>query len=157
MGMWDETCGVTNLPIFPNDACVVVVLDAAVRELSGPLSEFEVPKHLKAVHRGTYDSYGWIDEVENNDEADSCLVLLFHRYAWDAIVAASKKLPKADSRDASEFAAILEFASTTRRDVRVGASYRGTQDSDSSDAYELLLELMKDGMNQYRESVQERG
>ena len=39
----------------------------------------------------------------------------------------------------------------------VGDRYRGTQDFRSSGAYELLLELMTDGMVRYRESVEERG
>jgi hypothetical protein len=111
---------------------------------------------IKAVHRGTYDAYGWIDEVENNGEGDDHVILMFHRDAWDRIVKLAGDIPAGESRDAAEFKAILEFAATTRRDVMVGIRYRSMQDSHSSAAYELLLQLMTDGMDRYRESIADR-
>src|SRR4051794_41969160 len=89
MGMWDETCAITHFPIFPNDPCVVVVFDA--KAVGGERASLgaDALQHVRAIHRGAYNAYGWIDDVsEEGVDGDRDVLVFVHRDAWDEVVAA---------------------------------------------------------------------
>jgi hypothetical protein len=70
MGCWEETCGLTNTPIFHESPVVMVRFRQSVlapewkthrREPFGGYFDWQ---HIISIHEGTYDHYGWIKEIE---------------------------------------------------------------------------------------------
>lgn len=104
MGYWQETCALTNLPIYEDDPCVVVVMDEVFTtqlennpELGRFNSDFAF-KHLESVNRGTYNDYGWIKELKdkklpdkngiNRPYSQRRVTIFFHARVWDEAVKA---------------------------------------------------------------------
>lgn len=104
MGCWEETCGITNTPIFEGQKVVMVVLDDELGEDQIDLgrfgSWFEM-EHITHIVKGKYDHYGWVQDYreakrgEKISESEKGSVYetaewmrkaMFHRAAWDAIV-----------------------------------------------------------------------
>jgi hypothetical protein len=150
MGCWDETCGLTNTPIFYGDPVVMVVLEPTVE--SRRLDEgWSFADQVVAIHKGDYDSYGRVRgvEVASRDFA----VIFFHRDIWDACVkreqghdagpanAWRKMQGKPEIPDLGEFVALLNVANSARRDVLSGLAFRGRQESSGYDPYFFVLKM----------------
>src|SRR4051794_13905653 len=151
MGMWDETCAITNFPIFPNDPCVVVVFEPGAVDGESRSFGFDASRHVRAVCKGTYNAYGWIDEApEDAFDQDADVLVFVHRDVWEEVVAhwgghvrpRGDDLPKpagpVTAEDLREVQVVLDFAGTTRRDPLVGCLFRGVQDHRTLEAYELI-------------------
>jgi hypothetical protein len=170
MGVWDETCGITRFPIFTGDECVLVVVDR--KAVEGGNTELGAGDlvHVRAVHRGTYSGYGWVDEVEEDAARhDIDVMLFFHRSAWDRVVGDGPAWSKAaagagaapagttiGADDATALLWVMKFADRTRRDLYSATLFRGAQDYRSLGAYEVLDELTRERMARHREHYEER-
>lgn len=103
MGCWEETCGITNTPIFEGDEVVLVVLSNEIgdEKISLGLGSWDDLRHVTAVAKGPYDHYGWVKGFreakrgEALEETDGGTVYetsewmrkaMFHRQAWDAVL-----------------------------------------------------------------------
>lgn len=120
MGCWDETCILTNLPIYSDQPCVVVLLDRFLsdnyrrkRGFQHFMRDNEL-SHITQIHHGTYNSYGWINEVEDKKEphpqeegngkivyvdrplSHRFVTIFFHKEAWDKAVKAGMEESKED-------------------------------------------------------------
>jgi hypothetical protein len=165
MGMWDESCGITHLPILAGDACVIVVLG---REALEPREETLGADDLalvKGVYRGTYNGYGWVDGRKADDPGDRAATLAFHGEVWDGIIGGfpgwSAKLgrratpPAGIAPESADFWRITLFADLTRRDLLGGRFFRGVQDSRTLDAYALADQLTQARTQAHRRHYEE--
>ena len=152
MGMWDETCGITHLPIFGSDKCVVVVGDRTPFRQPGVVFNWVDLSMISRIEKGSYDRYGWLDDVEGAYD-DSSFHLFFHREVWDHIVERgdaaflepSRRFLKdpagVDPAALLELRKVLRIADLTRRDVLVCERFHGVQDLDSMSSYALVHQL----------------
>jgi hypothetical protein len=87
MGCWDETCGITRQPIHADQPCVMVVLHSSLSELLTSHPDFFI-RRTKAIYKGTYNDYGWIEEKteEDSEEYGQDQAIFFHKDAWDRVV-----------------------------------------------------------------------
>jgi hypothetical protein len=95
MGCWNETCGITRLPILAGDPVVMVVL--AKGTVGADLFTGIFPNHIEQIHCGMYSDYGWIADLPGADlrnpgnhyQGDTPYerAIFFARPVWDAIVA----------------------------------------------------------------------
>lgn len=104
MGCWNETCFVTRTPIFQGDkvAMVVLALDFPASALID-FSMFRFQKAIETIEFGTYNDYGWIEEVDGATSKDMHLrmkarkpepyerALFVHQKVWDRILAIPDK------------------------------------------------------------------
>lgn len=97
MGCWQETCALTNTPIYEGERCVMLVLDEKEFNLymkHFPLSPIGMRgtdnqwRMFKAVHKGTYNDYGWLNEVERPEDRAPCM--FFHEAVWDWALTTAK-------------------------------------------------------------------
>lgn len=72
MGCWEETCALTNTPIYAGERCVMLELDKEQLDRYmklNPLTPIGIQgsdsqwRMFKAIHRGTYNDYGWLEEL----------------------------------------------------------------------------------------------
>ncbi len=111
MGCWNETCALTQVPIHGDWPVVMVRMSYAALEYRnqvwGTLPGFRNQPgfrnhdwgHILGIYRGTYNSYGGIDEREDPDLLlypvgldrlcidlrDSEFSLFFHQEVWDEV------------------------------------------------------------------------
>jgi len=170
MGVWDETCGLTNTPIYAGDPAVLVVLNIIV-ESKGLDQTWLFISQVQAIHRGAYNGYGGVDAVI--PETGVVAGILFHRDAWEAAVqfhgpldsliplrrikwgeprAMPAILPPLPMID--EFTAVLNVANSARRDVLSGLKFRGRQDCQGLKPYEFVAELAREAIE--RQSLHRR-
>lgn len=152
MGVWDETCGLTNTPIGEREGapCVLVLLDPSV-EQEGLRRDWSFADQVVGIHQGRYNGYGGVDGVV--PDRDEAAAILFHRDAWDACVAregatdvgvaeASRKLAgKPPVPLLAEFVAVLNVADGVRRDVLSGLRFKGQQDDPRTTTYRFVADL----------------
>jgi hypothetical protein len=137
MGCWQETCAMTHLPIYEGDRCVVVVLSELfneVREVNPEVVRFksyEDFKYVEQVHRGTYDDYGWIKEMKDEEAPDKHgvprpfsqrrVTIFFHEQVWDeAVKAGMEAAKKWEQHRLSEIASYkVTWAKHSKRRVHV--------------------------------------
>jgi hypothetical protein len=91
MGCWGETCALTQTPIFRDDEVVVVAWDSRV--LTRWPSEWTHKRgvepmdgeYLRAIIKGKYNEYGWVQETDAPPSPKRGLAcMFFHRIVWDA-------------------------------------------------------------------------
>lgn len=159
MGCWDETCGLTNTPIFRGQPCVLVILVGSV-ETNGFKRGWSFADQVIAIHKGTYDGYGRAEGVEVN--SDEAATILFHLDVWDAAVefhgplesptqirrvkwAKPGELPEIlpPLPLIDEFTAIMNVACSARRDVLAGLRFKGQQDCEGFAPYKFVASLAK--------------
>jgi hypothetical protein len=72
MGCWNETCGLTNLPILENESAVLVLLAIQSNITSACYtSDFAEPVALPIF--GKYNSYGEVEQVTNEADVNAFL------------------------------------------------------------------------------------
>jgi hypothetical protein len=152
MGCWDETCGLTNTPIFEGNPVVMVVFEQSVE--SKRLNEgWSFADQVIAIHKGAYNNYGSVDDLQIACRAFA--VIFFHRDVWDACIprvqeynagpanAWRKMVGKPEIPDLGEFVAVLNVARPARRDVLSGLKFRGQQERGDYDPYFFVLKLAR--------------
>jgi hypothetical protein len=101
MGCWEETCALTNTPIYNGERCVMLELDEpqlGIYLKFSPLSPMGTKgsdhqwRMFKALHRGTYNDYGWLEELDRRDRFWPCI--FFHEKVWDWALKTAKPLPE---------------------------------------------------------------
>lgn len=97
MGCFAGTCGITNTAIYEGDEVVLIVFNKQedfptkfyylYQEISQSLrlKLYQDEQPIKGVFLGTYNDYGWINEIEEDDE-NSETAQLFHRWAVELIL-----------------------------------------------------------------------
>lgn len=170
MGCWEETCGLTGFPIFANQPCVLVLIDPNMINLGTMLGYSTGDlKCVKAIHKGTYNDYGSLNELKYNKEL---MPIFFHLDIWEKCWKYEKDnpdLPRDESHIemmytgvrlppllggnddeyempsfADEFYYIVQFAIKTRRDLLAGLKFRGIQDWAAFEKRGFLIELMQE-------------
>lgn len=67
MGVWDETCALTNTAIFADEPCIMVRLRPSVFRYEPERQPFGGNElawaDLIDIHEGTYDEYGWLKDL----------------------------------------------------------------------------------------------
>lgn len=103
MGSWDETCALTNRPIGVGQRAVMVVFEEGAQDLQMRLrSSFDgFFDKILDIHRGSYDDYGNLEEVEVDYREN--IAIFFHENVWDEVVKYAR------SSDAFEFKYIHEM------------------------------------------------
>jgi hypothetical protein len=125
-------------------------------------------RRLVSIHKGTYDAYGWINEIPHVEDMSKDphrhdTVIFFHRSVWDAcqdlipedkddgiwlnvMIAGIKSAEDLKERMNEkpieffhEFCKVHTVASRTRRDILSGWSYKGHQDHQSRSFYDLIV------------------
>lgn len=92
MGCWDETCGITGLPIMEGEECIMVVPTQDFAD--NYQNEFQfinclsIGLGIEKIQTGIYDSYGWLEDypgIEENDydNRPDLRSLFFLKEAWD--------------------------------------------------------------------------
>jgi hypothetical protein len=91
MGCWQETCALTSIPIFQDEKCVMVVLDEEWTKriqkhesIVGLMGSSWQWRPFRSFHKGTYNDYGWINELDMPDEPPPCI--FFHLQAWNWVL-----------------------------------------------------------------------
>lgn len=89
MGCWEETCAVTRTPIFAGDP-VVMILFKDQRQFKYRFQWFlendgDAHTQVEALYFGTYNDYGWINEVEDPTYDKHERAAFVHRWAWDRV------------------------------------------------------------------------
>src|SRR5437763_1502214 len=80
-GAWGS--GVSGLRIGP---CVVVVFEAAAGDGEPPSLGADALRHVRALYKGTYNAYGWIDEApEDGIDPDVDVLVFAPRDAWQEV------------------------------------------------------------------------
>lgn len=147
MGSWQETCSLSGLPIYENNACTMVVLDQSV--LSEQMFGARTTDFAKiiGIHKGKYDNYGWIQGLDNKDELD-VVALFFLKKVWDYVIKEyptnkdelsvyklllndiNRRIEYGELKNFTflhEFLKITEFAILLRRDIRNSYYFKGCQ------------------------------
>lgn len=158
MGCWNESDAVTHTALEGDDPVVMVVLTERGKSRNwwiGPW--FDIPRDIEAIHKGTYNGYGWIKEKEASFDMDirpDYRSVFFHQDTWNAILAKygpTKDLPinSLSWKDKSpehleELVAVMNFASSVRIDLSCGLPYKGAQSNYQEDRKNLdfHMELM---------------
>lgn len=164
MGVWDETCGLTSMPIFQGQPCVCVVLDHSV-EAEGLRMGWTWTEQVVAIRKGAYDGYG--DIAGNFGRPAEVCTILFHREAWDAAIAFHgpleseiplRRVKWSHSRTGEpptllpalpmidEFTKLLNVAQAARRDVLAGLRFKGMQDGQGAAPYKFVAKLARQFM-----------
>ena len=80
MGCWQETCALSLTPIYEGEPCIMVIMDAewttrvrAHSSVLGSIGSNWQWRPFREFHRGTYNDYGWINELEDRDRRMPCL------------------------------------------------------------------------------------
>jgi hypothetical protein len=156
MGCWQETCGLTNTPIYQDERCVMVVIDVEWRQheweirakygedgtFLGQRATASQWKIVHSIHRGTYNDYGWlneVDEVTTDEIGHIAPALFFHEAVWDWAQTQDQKVwmlafESAESYDVKvtpellEFAKLCSVAFSLRRDPFSGLKFQGHQE-----------------------------
>lgn len=147
MGCWQETCGLTNTPIYENEPCVMVILDnywldRIVGNTHSPIglqSSIAQWRVVKSIHYGTYNDYGWLKEVD--DATSPASAIFFHRKVWNWAI---QSIPDTDientfvlapfykdftvTSELHDFAKLCNMAASLRRDIFSGLKFRGCQE-----------------------------
>ena len=96
MGCWNETCAVSGLPVLGGDKVMMVVFDKTVndekRKLSMEWLSMSGRFHLYGIFEGEYNTYGWIEEIEEDEkkmgERPDLTSLFVHKAVWEETVKA---------------------------------------------------------------------
>ncbi len=166
MGCWEETCAITETPIFEGQSCVMVVLDKLVKDYM----PFDCIKRVHGIHKGTYDEHGWIREIdidyyypdiqEKYKRWHAILGnknrIFFHRFAWDKINhfmadesvdfadVFKSNLFELDEKEVQEFSKMLIFSGITRRDIMSSERFTGSQAVyQTTGHFDLVADLIK--------------
>ena len=85
MGYWNETCMISGLPISGGDPVVMVILTKS-EFTSFYLLAINPSKYITFILEGSYDDYGWIEEVKQDDdvygEEANLRTIFAHKKAW---------------------------------------------------------------------------
>tara|TARA_R110000824_G_scaffold218435_3_gene405073 strand:+ start:4038 stop:4652 length:615 start_codon:yes stop_codon:yes gene_type:complete len=96
MGCWNETCGLTTLPIFEGQECVMVVFKLGQqRDMDSTDAPIYHLKSIWGIQKGLYNDYGWIKgfskPADINDDTKIRLPdypkAFFHVSAWEKAIA----------------------------------------------------------------------
>jgi len=165
MGCWEETCGLTNAPIYAGEACVLVALDRqrllnlfaheSPIGMCGGLDQWLV---VTSIHHGTYNDYGWIEEFDAPEDFHR-ETIFFHKAAWDLALKivnepeifgdpdfagwSTKRMGLNITQELIEFAQVCTFAYEMRRDIFSGLKFRGHQESSLDSARTAFLALQQ--------------
>jgi len=93
MGSFQETCALTATPIYYGERCMMVILDEEwtkrIRNhesVVGYIGSTYQWRPFRAFHRGTYEDYGWINELDSEPykkDLHQPPCLFFHESVWD--------------------------------------------------------------------------
>lgn len=92
MGMWNETCAGSRLPIFGGDPVVFITMESelALADLRNPILPFPASA-VSEFGSGEYDCYGRVEgreDVDNHLDPPHLRRLFFHAEVWRAAIAA---------------------------------------------------------------------
>lgn len=174
MGSWDETCGLTSAPIFSGEECVMVVLDpvelshfSVFESILGQTGSLVEIRLVRGVQFGTYNDYGWLNEVDEVDDYEHrSAVVFFHIRAWQWALRVFDQERMRDSEMRKhefnvqnilnetnvkesdverDFFRVCKIASLFRRDVLSSIRFRGHQEFDCTpDMRKEFIDLQND-------------
>lgn len=170
MGSYEDTCALTNTPVFHGDKCIMLVVSKKVaKEKSfGVLGVYgDALFNIEVIAKGTYDDRGWIKELptpaepDNRDDWQHLRSIFFHASAWNLwkklkegqlkTIKEQKKIVEEYSVGSdfdeeekallAEFYSVAAMASVARRDILSGLSSKGKQEwSEQREAQRLIHE-----------------
>jgi hypothetical protein len=170
MGCWNETCAVTHLPIFHEDPVFMILLTEKGIEWNWWQDPIWLDQTIESCGPGTYDNYGWIDEIKKEEDSQNHLRSLFIRLeVWEKLQNLlyddfdSKRffgfikhhfdvedgtttrfgLPN-KRRPSDEITKLCIFANRCRLNLNVGLSHKGSQNGDLEE-YKRYVELIQLG------------
>jgi hypothetical protein len=170
MGCWNETCAVTHLPIFHEDPVFMILLTEQGVTRDWWKDPIWTEQTIESCGPGTYNDYGWIEEIKEKDDSQNHLRSLFIRLEiWNKLqsfpyddnnsqrffrfikhhfdvedgIAAKFDLPD-KKRPSDEITKLCIFASRCRLNLNVGLSFKGYQDGDLEE-YKRYVELIQLG------------
>jgi len=83
MGCWQPSCGLTNVPIHQDQKCVMVI----VQDEDRWDSYYDwLPRRTEAIYKGTYNDYGWLNEIPKDESIGPDVPILFHEEAWNKVL-----------------------------------------------------------------------
>jgi hypothetical protein len=182
MGCWQETCGLTNTPIYEGERCVMVVIDvkwqkhqwqnlAKYGDCGGYIGTRGSPTQwliVHSIHRGTYNDYGWLNEVDEvtiDKIGHIAPAAFFHENVWDWALQQGED-PKyaffeAEMYDLKvtpelkEFAKICSVAFSLRRDVFSGLNFQGHQEWIEDSRKDSFLALQKEILDRHKKMFED--
>lgn len=166
--MWTETCAITHAPILGGDKVVMFVLTKKGVTSKWWKDPVFAGDNLEACHRNvTYDDYGWVKEVPEDEDARPDFRSIFIRQSvWDKIQTLpdehdvryfgwlepdfsikrfqpAEKLADSEIQIDKEITKLANFASSCRINLNSGIAYKGHQEF-SLNRLEMLEQLMKE-------------
>ena len=176
MGCWEETCALTNTPIYNGERCVMIVIDedklkSLFKNFSGAVTIGTMGgdyqwKIFKSLHCGTYNDYGYLEELDESELGKSFPCIFFHEAVWDWALKNSGRLPKycfeADIEKGPygsdlvvedwlrDVARVCRFALTLRRNILSGLCFQGCQESGIEKHKFELVELTKNVLLEHK-------
>lgn len=160
MGCWQETEAITHTSIIRNESVVMVILTKEGAESHWWLGSWsDLPEYIMEIHKGTYDDYGWINELSFHDtdygrRRDDARTVFFRQSVWDEICRRSppgEKCPKwawegESPQYLGELIKVMNFGAYARLHLGVGLAYKGMQQNYWHDKkfYDFYRELEGD-------------
>lgn len=182
MGCWQETCALTLTPIYEGERCVMLSLDEGWLKLHlkyfpidaiGTRSSDSQWKMFTGVHRGTYNDYGWLRELDARDKFTPCS--FFHEAVWDWALEHAKSLRDGDATPDFEceiyrskfndlvvtdwlrdIVRVSRFALSLRRNIFSSLSFQGVQESVDDERKYELLDFQRKILDGHRKRFEER-
>lgn len=176
MGCWNETCAITRLPIMAGDKVVVMV---PILEKGKPHLFWTDPNpiinrsYLKELEFGTYDDYGWINELEQLDDDSHLYSVFVFQSVWDRILELVKKHPNEDfvreliqrgdykpsnssisDEKFDQFNRVLYFIHKARIDFNSIYKFKGLQ-SLELDFHDEVQGMIQEGIERIRRTLEE--